>query len=126
MYKSSFGDGTFKATNIITKCNKLASSLYFHKVTVIFIVPHSQDYDGAGWMLCALVLKQSVKHFPNRADMIYFWLRVDQDVIHRSKHLLADHVMKDIVNKLLEYSRTIAQAKWPVLNSSPSLMHTKL
>lgn len=63
-------------------------------------------------MLCALVLKQSVKHFPNRVDMIYFWLRVYQDVIHRSKHLLADHVMKDIVNKLLEYSRTIAQAKW--------------
>lgn len=70
------------------------------------------------------------------ADMIYFGLSVDHDVIHISKHLLADHVMKDIVNKLLEYSRTIAQAKWhhqvllgvmkAVFNSSPSPVHTKL
>lgn len=51
MSASGCRPGTFKATNIVTKCNKLVSSLYFHRVTVIFTVPQSQEYDGAGWTL---------------------------------------------------------------------------
>ena len=58
-----------------------------------------------------LVLAQVLKHFLNMFDVVLHTVQIDQDVVEVYYHTDIEHICKDQVDKSLEGSRDIGEAK---------------